>query len=67
MAKKSNKSMAVPSVDKDWQAESDMRTLVLANEIRSDKERFKRALKYAKDMMDDLTEISEAGAVKDED
>ena len=43
-AKKSH----MPEVNKDWQAESDMRTLADAERIRSDKMRLKNAQSTAK-------------------
>lgn len=46
--------------EKDWQAESDARTLVEAEVIRSDPERLKAAQEKAKKMADEKKRESEA-------
>lgn len=57
MAKKSAKNIGYPMVDKNWQAEDDLRTLMRACEIRKDKDRFAAARKLAKKQLADLKKI----------
>ena len=45
------KSSSVTMEDKDWRAESDMRTLIDAQEIMKDKARYKAAMAEAKKRM----------------
>ena len=51
MAKNSTNSIGM---DRDWQAESDMRTLAQAEEIRKDPKRLKAALAKAKEKIAEL-------------
>ncbi|WP_182340937.1 hypothetical protein [Comamonas koreensis] len=48
------KDIAVPSSERDWQAEDDMRTLARAEEIRKDPDRLKAALGKANEKMAEL-------------
>lgn len=57
MAKKSDTKAAYPMVDRNWQAEDDLRTLMRACEIRKDKDRFAAAKKLAKKKLADLKKI----------
>jgi 5-bromo-4-chloroindolyl phosphate hydrolysis protein len=45
------------AMDKDWQAESDMRTLAEAEEIRKDPKRLKAALAKAKEKIEELQKL----------
>lgn len=63
MAKKSCKAL-YPMVDKNWQAEDDLRTLVRASEIRKNKDRFAAARKLAKKHLTELNSIDADTAVK---
>ncbi|MFT3815256.1 MAG: hypothetical protein QM740_18065 [Acidovorax sp.] len=45
------------AMDKDWQAESDMRTLAEAEEIRKDPKRLKAALAKAKEKIAELQKL----------
>ena len=47
-------------MDRDWQAESDMRTLAQAEEIRKDPKRLKAALAKAKEKIAELQSIPAA-------
>lgn len=49
--------MASPEVDKDWQADSDCRTLIDAQEIMNDPARKKAAMKAAKKKMKALKAV----------
>ncbi|WP_156909598.1 hypothetical protein [Ottowia thiooxydans] len=44
-------------MDKDWQAESDMRALAAAEEIRKDPKRLKAALAKAKEKISELQKL----------
>lgn len=44
-------------MDKDWQAESDMRALAEAEEIRKDPKRLKAALAKAKEKIEELQKL----------
>lgn len=57
MAKNSTNSIGM---DRDWQAESDMRTLAQAEEIRKDPKRLKAALAKAKEKIAELQSIPAA-------
>ena len=48
------------AMDKEWQAEDDMRTLVRAEEIRKDPKRLKAALAKAKERMAELQSLQDA-------
>jgi len=63
MAKKSMIS-AVPAIDKNWQAEDDLRTLVRACEIRKDGKRHAAVKALAKKQLAELKKISTATAEK---
>ncbi len=54
MAKNSPASVGM---DQDWEAESDMRTLAQAEEIRKDPKRLKNALAKAKEKIAELQAI----------
>lgn len=54
MSKKST-----PSVDKGWQAECDLRTLIDAQKIMADKSRFAAAMAKHKEMKDSLDAVGE--------
>lgn len=56
---------SLAAMDKKWQAESDLRTLVEARKIRNDKARFKAATDLAKQQMTDVAAI--AGSDNDAD
>lgn len=62
MAKKS--AEAAPMIDKNWQAEDDLRTLVRACEIRKDSKRHAAAKALAKQQLTELKKISTATAEK---
>ena len=57
MSKKSN---AVAGPDKDWQAESDLRTLMEAQKIMADKGRLAAAMAKHGEMKDNLDSVQEA-------
>lgn len=44
-------SKAVPTIDKEYQAEDDLRTLINAEKIKKDKARLSAAMKKHKEMM----------------
>lgn len=46
------------SMDKEWQAEDDMRTLVRAEEVRKDPKRLKAAQAMAKKRADELKALT---------
>lgn len=46
------------AIDKEWQAEDDMRTLVRAEEIRKDPKRLKAAQAMAKKRADELKSLA---------
>lgn len=50
--------------EKRWRAESDLRTLRDADDIRNDKERMKAASAVAKEQMNSLQSISKTGENK---
>ena len=58
MAKKKMQMPETAGPDKDWQADSDCRTLIEAKEIMADKERHRAAMKKAKEKMATLKEVS---------
>jgi len=49
------------AMDKEWQAESDMRTLAEAEEIRKDPKRLKAALAKAEEKIAELRELQSVG------
>ena len=57
MAKNSTNSIGM---DRDWQADSDMRTLAQAEEIRKDPKRLKAALAKAKEKIAELQSLPAA-------
>lgn len=57
MAKNSTNPIGM---DRDWQAESDMRTLAQAEEIRKDPKRLKAALAKAKEKIAELQSLPAA-------
>lgn len=63
MAKKSEIA-AYPQVDKKWQAEDDLRTMMRACEIRKDKARLKAVKALAKKQLNELKGISTATTEK---
>lgn len=63
MAKKSSNAVGGPS--EDWRVESDVRTLMQAEEIRDDPKRLKAAQKRAKEMVEDLQTINAETAEKE--
>lgn len=67
MATTKRKSTAntIAAMDKTWQAESDLRTLIEARKIRSDAARYKAATDLAKQQMTDVAAI--AGGSTDND
>lgn len=48
------------AMDKEWQAESDMRTLAEAEEIRKDPKRLKSALAKAREKIEELQKLQPA-------
>lgn len=48
------------AMDKEWQAESDMRTLAEAEEIRKDPKRLKAALAKAREKIEELQKLQPA-------
>ena len=60
MAKtKANRVVGIaPSIDRDWQAEDDLRTLTRAEEIKADPKRMKAAQMLAKEKLAELAAIS---------
>lgn len=54
MAKRSNTALSTVGLDAKWQAESDMRTLIEAEAIRSDKKRFQAAARMAKKKAEEM-------------
>lgn len=54
------KGMAGPSAaeKKEWQAEDDLRTLIAAEKIKKDKDRYAAALKVRTKMLADMQAIS---------
>ena len=57
MAKKS-RVVGIPTTEHKWQAESDLRTLMEATEIKRDKRRFGAAQKLAKDRLADIAKVA---------
>lgn len=57
-----DKTMAAQ--EKEWQADSDMRTLIEAEKIKKDKPRFRRAMKKAKEQRDQLAQVMSNGKEK---
>lgn len=57
-AKKTRVAGIGPMVDKKWQADSDLRTLLDACVIRKDKARFKAAQAMAKDKVAEMANIA---------
>lgn len=51
-------------MDKEWQAEDDMRTLVRAEEIRKDPKRLKAAQQLAKKRAEELNALNKQAADK---
>lgn len=49
---------SMPSMDKKWRAQADLRTLRVAEEIRSDKSRVQAAQRVAKQEVRALTKIA---------
>lgn len=61
----SKKKGSEPAIDKHWQAESDLRTLIEAQKIMQDKPRFTAAMAKHKEMKDSLDAVGEdASAAK---
>lgn len=58
MAKKKTEAMAMPSIDKDWRAQSDCDTLERAEEIKQDGARLKAARGYAAKKRERLARIA---------
>ena len=58
--------MAGVGMDKSWQAESDVRTLIEAQVIKNDPKRFKAAQKKAKEQAAALEEAMEPEGAADE-
>lgn len=56
--------MASLPLDKQWQIEDDMRTLVRAEEIRKDPKRLKAAQQMAKKRAEELNVLSQKTPVK---
>lgn len=56
MAKK-DKAVSVPD-EQDWQADSDMRTLIEAEKIKKDKPRLRRAMRKATEQREALAKIT---------
>lgn len=52
------------SMDKEWQAEEDMRTLVHAEEVRKDPKRLKAAQAMAKKRADELKGLTSEKSTK---
>lgn len=52
------------SMDKEWQAEEDMRTLVRAEEVRKDPKRLKAAQAMAKKRADELKALTPEKSTK---
>ena len=59
MSKKSSGEAIGP--DKDWEAESDLRTLINAEKIKKDKSRMSAAMKKAKEQRDALANVAKEG------
>jgi hypothetical protein len=64
--KKSSPDVAV-GMDKDWQAEDDLRTLVRAGEIKDDKKRYNAAMKMAREKVSEMQEIAGGDVENDSD
>ena len=60
MAKTTDGAMSSMDSDNDWQAESDVRCLAQAEEIKSDPKRYKAALAMAKEKMAELQALQTA-------
>ena len=58
MAKTKISNIAAPTIDKKWQAEDDLRTLINASEVRKDKARYKAAQMLAKEKLDEYGELA---------
>lgn len=56
MARKNN-TMGI-GIDEDWRAESDLRTLIEAEQIEKDPKRFKRAKELAKSRLLEMASIA---------
>ena len=57
MAKKS-RVVGIPTSEHRWQAESDLRTLMEAVEVKRDKRRFVAAQKLAKERLADIAKVA---------
>lgn len=64
---KSKSTATMGGIDADWRAESDLRTLVEAQMIRSDPKRFKAAQKKAKEQAAALEEAMEPQSSMDDE
>lgn len=51
----------------EWQAEEDLRSLMRAEEIKKDKNRYSKAMKMAKKKRDEMTMVMGEAAAKDND
>ena len=49
----------MPAMDKQWQAESDLRCLIDAEKIKKDKKRYAAAMKAHKEQMAALKDVSD--------
>ena len=58
--------MAMSSMDKDFQADSDLRCLIEAEKIKQDKPRFRAAMKKQKEMLSALQDIGNAKDMAEE-
>ena len=61
MKRKSSRVMGIaPAGERDWQAESDLDTLMRAREIRADKKRFATAQRVAKERLASIASVAGA-------
>jgi hypothetical protein len=54
------------SIDNDWQAEEDLRTLARASQIKADSKRYKAAMKLAKEQIEALEGLDPVADAKED-
>lgn len=59
-------AMAMSGMDKDYQADSDLRCMIEAEKIKQDKTRFRAAMKKQKEMLAALQDIGDAKDMAEE-
>lgn len=65
MSKNKKSSSAVYPGDAEWRAESDMRTLASAEEIKRDPKRLAAAKAYARKKLEEMASVATTSPIKD--